>query len=149
MGLDDPIGASNRDGSIVRRRGVAEQQRPGDRVIEPIGPAGIRNVRAFVAGTQIVRIDHIDPEIQQRLDRHVDALGQARGAGREHHHHAVVAAAQDRLENRAHLVEPGVEIVVACPRGLALVGARVRSIGHAAMGVSRRAFETQGSTMSM
>ncbi len=96
--MQDAQRAFDRERRLAHPRGLAEQQRPDDRVSHAIGPAGIGDVPVAVAGLQIDAVDHVFAKHQQHCQRIQHALGPAGRAGSEERDEAVGAKPGDGLE---------------------------------------------------
>ncbi|MNE18230.1 hypothetical protein D3C80_1112520 [compost metagenome] len=108
---DDPAGALHGETAFVEGGGVAHGQRAGHGVVKAVSPARVGQVPEIVLGTQVHRIAHVADEGDDRLERHGQGLGQARGAGGEHQQEGVFGLARHWLEGSGLALQLGPEIL--------------------------------------
>ncbi len=98
--FDHPHTAFDTERAIVEGGGMPQGQRPGDGVVQAIGPAGVGQVPEVVFAAQVDGIAHVALEGDDGTQRYFQRLGRAGGTGREHQQERVVARAHHGLAFR-------------------------------------------------
>ncbi|MNH30817.1 hypothetical protein D3C79_911320 [compost metagenome] len=78
--VDHPRATFDAERAIVEGGGVAQRQRPGDRVVQAIGPTRVGQVPEVVFAAQVDGVAHVALKRDNGTQRHFQRFGRAGGA---------------------------------------------------------------------
>ena len=115
---DGAVAAVHGERAFVEGHRMAERQRPGDAVVQPVGPARVGDVPQHVIRPQVHRVAHVGGDGIERVQRHAQRFGRPGGAGGEHDHARVLAPPRHGIEGLRLAFQRGPEVLaIAAAQG--------------------------------